>query len=153
MRSGDAVRQTPDVADALQPGIQALSSAHRGRVRPRNTRLLRGSINLDGALRAAQPNATRWDYGVGLPGNGDNDKAIWIEFHPASSSHVDEVIRKCKWLRSWLSSRAPELDRLTPKSGAFKWVATGSVALQKGSPQFRRVASAGIDFCGGHLSI
>lgn len=153
MRFDDAVKQTPDVADALQPGIQALSGPERRRVRLRNKRSLRGSINLDDALSEAQPHAARWDYGVGLRADSRSDRAIWVEFHPASSLHVDQIIRKCEWLRGWLSSRAPELDQLTPRSGALKWVATGSVALQKGSPQFRRVAAGGIEFCGGHLFI
>lgn len=150
MRFDDAVRKTPDVADALQPGIQALSSAHQGRVEPRNTRLLRGSIDLDAALSKSQPNAARWDYGVGLRGDKKDDKAIWIEFHPASSSHVDDVLKKHAWLLDWLKGRAPRLAEL-PR--AFKWVATGSVALRPGSPQRHKVAAAGIAFCGGYLSI
>jgi hypothetical protein len=98
-------------------------------------------------LRGTRPNDPRWDYGVGLR-RDSRDTAIWIEFHPANSLHVDEVIRKREWLRGWLSTRAPKLDRL---AAGFKWVATGRVALQKGSPQLRRVAAAGIDFCGSRL--
>ena len=150
MRFGDAVRQTPDMADALQAGLQALSGPERRRVRLRDKRSLRGSINLDEALREAQPHAARWDYGVGLRGNKKDDKAIWIELHPASSSHVDDVLKKHAWLLDWLKGRAPRLAEL-PR--AFKWVATGSVHLRPGSPQRHRVAAAGIDFCGGHLSI
>jgi len=153
VRFDDAVKQTPDVADALQAGLQALSRPERRRVEVSDTGSLRGSINLDDALKAVEPNAPRWDYGVGVRGNRNNDRAIWVEFHPASSGHVDEVIRKGEWLRSWLSTRAPDLDRLTPKSGAFKWVATGSTRLRPGSRRRKKVAAVGIAFCGSRLSI
>ena len=150
MRFDDAVRQTRDVAGALRSGIQALSASHRRQVRVGHTRRLRGSVDLDDALSSHMPNDPRWDYGIGLSDGDRDDKAIWVEFHPANSQHVADVLRKHAWLLDWLRTRAPSLEQL-PR--AFKWVATGSVALRPGSPQRHRVAAAGIAFCGSRLSI
>ena len=149
VRFDDAVRQTPDVDGALRAGIQALSPSHRRQVRVKNARRLRGSIDVDKALSGSMPNAPRWDYGIGLSGSRD-DRAVWVEFHPASSSHVDDILKKHAWLRGWLRDRAPLLSHL-PRE--FKWVATGGVALRPGSPQRHRAAAAGIRFCGSHLAI
>ena len=88
MRFDDAVKQTPDVADALQPGIQALSGPERRRVRLRNKRSLRGSINLDDALSEAQPHAARWDYGVGLRADSRSDRAMTASFRDSLNRRV-----------------------------------------------------------------
>jgi hypothetical protein len=66
-----------------------------------------------------------------------------VEVHPASSDHVAKVLEKLAWLRQWLRSEAPNLDRLT--RGGFYWIATdGRVAISRDSQQAKRLAKAGI---------
>jgi hypothetical protein len=100
---------------------------------------LTGSINVDEAMHDAHPQASRWDYGVGI--NKNNERVVWVEVHPASSSHVRDMINKVRWLRGWLNSEAPLLDAL-PRH--FVWVASGKVSLPPTGPQLRQLAAAGI---------
>jgi hypothetical protein len=68
---------------------------------------------------------------------------LWVEVHPASSLHVDDVLAKLRWLRMWLAGHAPELGRMPRR---FHWVATGGIAFARGSPQARRIAQHGVSF-------
>jgi hypothetical protein len=120
----------------------------RERITSRDGRSLTGSIDLDKAMRLAHPDAARWDYGIGIRRNGEH--VVWVEIHPASSSHIEAVLRKLQWLRGWLKTNAPELRGL---SATFAWVASGAVALPRTSPQRRRVANAGIHFAGERIEV
>jgi len=108
-----------------------------------NPRRLRGSVNLDDALRLAFPNDPRWDYAIGISQRSHSDRAVWLEVHPASSLHVGEVLNKLRWLKGWLASDAPELQGLPAH---FCWVATGSVSFRRGSREEKRIAQEGIRF-------
>jgi hypothetical protein len=108
-----------------------------------NPRRLRGSVNLDDALRLALPNDPRWDYAIGISQRSHSDRAVWLEVHPASSLHVGEVLNKLRWLKGWLASDAPELQGLPAH---FCWVATGSVSFRRGSREEKRIAQEGIRF-------
>lgn len=145
-----AVRRTPHLGDCFRPGLQALRATDRSRVRAARPRRVRGIVDLDAALSAELPDEPRWDYGIGLPEGQNSDRAVWVEVHPASSHHVDEVISKHRWLRSWLNSEAPELERI---SRHYVWLASGAVALTAGSLQRKRVAQAGILFQSGILNL
>lgn len=140
-----AVQEAAELAAHFRPGLQALTSAHAGRVVCAHPRKLTGSINIDAALQPAFPNAPRWDYGIGYV-ERHAEVAIWVEVHSANSTHVSEVIDKVKWLRKWLSDHAPALFKMTRRSDGFVWVATGPVALQRGSRQARQLAQAGVSF-------
>jgi hypothetical protein len=141
----ETVLQTLELQHALQEGLQALAKTDRQRLTCNTPNKIAGSVNLEQALRLRHPNEPIWDYGVGLRSAQNSDHVKWIEVHPASSSHVDEVLKKLVWLRSWLRHSAPALEAL-PRE--FVWVALGKVALQKGSPQMRRIAQAGLRFAG-----
>jgi len=137
-----AVAGTPSLRDAYQPGLRALSARDAGRLHVEEPRWLTGSVNLDEALRAAQPRAPRWDYGIGYR-HSHQEEALWVEVHPASSLHIDEVLKKLRWLQEWLKNEAPNLHKLT--RAGFYWIATdGQVALSPHSPQARRLAKAGL---------
>ena len=138
----EAVGGTPSLRDAYRQGLQALSARDAKRLRVKDSRRLTGRVNLDEALRAAQPEAPRWDYGIGYR-HSHQEEAIWLEVHPASSRHVDEVLTKLRWLHEWLKGQAPDLHKLT--RAGFYWIATdGQVALSRHSPQARRLAKAGL---------
>lgn len=106
---------------------------------------------MDGALAETRPNEPRWDYGIGhrVRESGE-ERAVWVEIHPASSKNVGEVLEKLAWLKRWLEEEAPDLDRITNASRgekSFVWVATrAKVAIPKTSRQARQLAQAGLDF-------
>jgi hypothetical protein len=137
-----AVQSTPSLANHYRRGLQALSPADATRVRCKATRRLTGSVNIDGALASVAPNANRWDYGIGLR-RGGSEVAVWVEVHPASSKHIDEVLRKLQWLRNFLQNHAPALGGLT--QGDYYWLSTDApIAITPNSPQAKRLAKAGL---------
>jgi hypothetical protein len=139
----EAVEQHPAIGHAFCQGISALKESDKKHVTVKNTRKLRGSIDLDMTLKNAFPDSPRWDYGVGY--TDKRETILWLELHPASSTHVDDVLRKYEWLKNWLHTRARQLDAFPRK---FVWIATGKVSLQLGSPQRKKLASRGLLFAG-----
>lgn len=143
-----AVLDTPQLAQSFRSGLQALVKVDRKRISCNDSRAIAGSVNLDDALSSRYPNAPRWDYGIGLSAIDGSDNVKWIEVHPASSLHIDELLKKFSWLRSWLRVSAPKLEAL-PRE--FVWIASGKVSLQKGSSQMKKLAQAGLRFAGERL--
>ena len=150
MRFKDAVEKTDGLAKTYKPGLQALKRVDGHRIQCRNTRHLTGSIDLDGALRDSHPNDPRWDYGIGVRRTQNSDCVIWIEVHPASSSHIQDVLKKLEWLKEWLGSSAPRLKTI---STDYVWIASGEVSISTNSPQRRKLAAKGIRFVGNRLQV
>jgi hypothetical protein len=138
-----AVESTAAIRDSFREGLGSVRNVDRTRLRCSNPRRLRGSVNLDDALRLALPNDPRGDYAIGISQRSHSDRAVWLEVHPASSLHVGEVLNKLRWLKGWLASDAPELQGLPAH---FCWVATGSVSFRRGSREEKRIAQEGIRF-------
>jgi len=150
MKFQSAVKATPALASALKEGLQALQQIDRGRIECKNPRILAGSVNVDAALKETLSNAPRWDYGIGVHIDKKNDRVIWIEVHPASSRHINDILSKLQWLKSWLKTEAPQLYAL-PRE--FVWIASGAAAIQPGSPQRKKLAEYGLIFAGGRFVI
>ena len=150
MRFKDAVEKTDDLAGTYKSGLQALKRIDRERIQCPNTRNLTGSIDLDGTLRDSLPNDPRWGYGIGIRKTQSSDRVIWIEVHPASSSHIQDVLNKFEWLREWLASSAPRLNRISEE---YIWIASGAVRIPPNSPQRKKLAAKGIRFVGNRLRI
>jgi len=138
-----AVESTAPVRDHFRAGLQGLRKADRGRLRYTSPRRLRGSVNVDQALRGSYPNDPRWDYAIGIRRDGRSDEAVWAEVHAASSLHVNELLAKLQWLRRWLVRSAPQLGALR---GHFCWIATGSVSFRRGSQEEKKISQAGLRF-------
>jgi hypothetical protein len=139
-----AVRGCVELAEHLKPGMQALKSADARCVTCDDTRQLAGSVDVDTALSHDEPNATRWDYAIGVGRKGKSDFVTWIEVHPASSTgEVKVVLNKLDWLKRWAEKNAPDLMELERE---FVWVATGRVAFSSSSKQRRLLAASGIKF-------
>ncbi len=150
MRFKDAVERTDDLAEAYKPGLQALKTVDRRRIQCSNTGDLTGSIALDQALRDSHPSDPRWDYGIGVRKTQNSDRVIWIEVHPASSSHIQDVLDKLRWLTNWLTSSAPRLKKMPAE---YVWIATGKVNISPSSPQRKKLAAKGIRFVGKRLPV
>jgi hypothetical protein len=137
-----AVEATASVQAHYRPGLQALAAGDADRIQCDNPRRLTGSVNVDQALQAAEPDEPRWDYGIGLRRN-NAECAIWVEVHPASSTSITDMLNKLQWLRKWLRAQAPALAALTQSD--YYWVSTdATIAITPNSPQARRLAAAGL---------
>lgn len=113
-----AVEATPGISNAHQPGIQALEPRDRKLLAETDKKLATGSIFLDDALKKSQPNANRWDYGIGL-GDDEHETVLWLEVHHAASKQADLLVKKLDWLKHWLRTAAPELEHMPRK---FVWL-------------------------------
>lgn len=145
MRFREAVLACSEFQDVYRDGLRALGGADRSRIDCARPRRLAGSVDVDKALARRQPNAPRWDYGIGVSA-GSRDEAIWVEVHPANAREVGVVIEKAAWLRKWLGANARDLLTMTRDADGFIWLATRGVSIQRGSRQGRQLALAGVSF-------
>ena len=145
--SGD-VMATANLEDAFCKGLGALAATDKARLTVGAENRLLGSVNVDAALQASQPNAARWDYVVGQK-KGQQEQLHWIEVHPAGGlGNIGEVEAKLKWLAAWM--------RTTPLGSYPKqiiWIASGRSAFNQRSPLLKRLANGGLQYVGGHYSI
>jgi hypothetical protein len=120
------------------------------------------SVDLEAAYITSEPNAPRWDAGVGLRRiDSDADElAVWIEPHPASSTGtVAEMLRKLEWLKAKLRLPAfAGFQALTVRAqqggSAFRWLArTGTVRVRPGSREHRQLIKAGLGMPERRLSL
>lgn len=146
----DAVAATAELKDAYRSGLQAIRTRDRDRIHCGSPRRLSGSVDLDTALRDSHPSDPRWDYGIGLRIGGKAERVSWVEIHPASSEHVQEVLEKLAWLRAWLRASAPRLNEMAQE---YVWVASGRVRLPPNAPKRRRLAAQGLRFAGERLML
>jgi len=137
-----AVEQTPEIRDFYKPGLQALRHSERQHICCGDSKRLTGSLSLDDAFKKTHPNEPVWDYAVGYNHFNKGDKVTWIEFHPASSDHVAEVLRKLSWLKNWLTKKAVPPHSMTDR---YCWVATGRIVITANSKQAKVIASRGLE--------
>jgi hypothetical protein len=153
MRFEAAVANSDDMKEYYRVGLQALLERDRNRLSCRDTRKIRGSLNLDAAVSKLYPGQPSWDYGIGIKKTESTDKAIWVEVHPADANQVQKMIDKLTWLKNWLNNRARDLMGITEGDSPYIWVSSGRVSFQQTSPQARRLALAGITFPREHSFI
>ena len=120
MNFADAVRGTPEIAECLKAGIQALGS-HRHKVKVNATRSLTGSVDIDTCLARRYPNAQRWDYAFGY-----KDRVYYIEVHQGRAGETENVIAKLDWLRQWRGRSAKSFEGLESQS-TYHWISTGRI--------------------------
>lgn len=141
-----AVEATPDLAGAFRDGLQALKPKDRDRISVQTTRCLRGSVDLDAALRPSRPQDPVWDYAIGhAPKNLQEEVVFWLEVHPATDGEIKKVLNKLQWLKQWLKDEAPELKSLRKQ---FVWVSSGKTSFTLSSPQQKQIAEAGLQLKG-----
>ena len=136
MNFADAVRSTPEIAECLKTGLQALGS-NSSKVEVTSTRSLKGSVDIDTCLKGLYPNAPRWDYVFGY-----KDCVYYVEVHQGKTSEVGRIITKFGWLRQWCQST--NLEDLKDRS-TYHWVSTkGTDTIRKGSRHRRMLDQKGI---------
>lgn len=138
-----AIQATPLLKDAYKDGLQALGS-YSNKVRPSDTKKCEGSVDIDSALRDVEVNSVkvyaqvcRWDYAIGYDGT-----TYFIEVHSAETSQVTPVLKKFRWLKDFLVTDAPALNKQQEKR--FYWISSGGNNILRGSPQARQLAQSGI---------
>lgn len=129
----ESVEATADIAKGFCKGLQALKSNSTA-VSTKNDRQITGSVDIDTMTKTLYPTASRWDYAIGY-----EDKAYFLEIHPANTSNVSEMINKKNWLENWLISKAPAL-RSIKADAPYYWVPSGKNAILKTSRQYRQIA-------------
>ena len=134
-----AVYETPDIAEGYETGLVALGQ-HSSRIDPSDPRLLQGSVDIDARTTAKYPNANRWDYALAYIG-----EFFFVEVHSANSGEVRTVLKKFRWLKDWLHTQAPEINKLRA-SGKFPfyWIQSKNFAIPKTSPQYKAADGAGL---------
>ncbi len=132
-----AVDETSEIAIGFQDGLKALGK-YSSKIIVSNTHDLHGSVDIDESTRLKYPQENRWDYTFAYKG-----QVYFVEVHSAKSIEVSVVKKKLQWLKNWLHTKAPELQKLqAPK--AFHWIQSGNFSILKGSPQFRAAAQIGL---------
>lgn len=129
------------------PGLGAVKGEYRPGVALKPGHRHTASIDMDAGFLAAEPTASRWDYGIGIRGETGQECLIWLEAHPASSTgEVQKMLSKLAWLKTKLAQPAfDDLRQLEHKISAYRWLAmTGAIRIQPNSVEARRLAKAGL---------
>ncbi|HDR27674.1 hypothetical protein [Rhodovulum sp.] len=132
-----------------KPGKQAIKAEYRGKVLVGGGAGFTGSVDLDLHFANAEPNANRWDYGVGF--SHGNEFALWVESHPASgSAEVAVILKKLDWLKSKLRSPGYEglaaLTKAAEEKGEipFRWLYKGKTSFRASGREARQLAQKGM---------
>lgn len=113
----EAVEQTSDISMGYKNGLGALGKNSSKIVVP-DSRLLGGSVDIDGCTKNKYPDSSRWDYAIDY-----NTEVFFIEIHPAQTCEIKTMINKLIWLKGWLKKNAVEIDKLkTKKVSPFFWL-------------------------------
>ena len=130
----EAVAATPDVSNGYHEGLSALGR-YTTKISVPDLTKIDGSLDIDATTRELYPNDCRWDYALGYDG-----EVFYIEIHSAITSEVTKMLKKLEWLKTWLPSKAPEINKLTAKKKkAVAWVQTSYFDIPKHTPQYRMI--------------
>lgn len=130
----EAVELTPDVATNYCFGLEAFGY-YKFKIKVPNTTKIDGSLDIDESTKKLYPNENRWDYALSY-----NGEVFYIEIHSAKTDEVAKMIRKLRWLKSWLTLKAPEIKKLTTTTKQpYYWVQTSKCSIPKHMPQYKTV--------------
>lgn len=130
----EAVDSIDDLKGGYRPGMQALKKTDSDKISVSESRNLLGSVDIDDCTKPLYPNASRWDYAIGY-----NQRALFIEVHPADTSNIDEMVKKVEWLKNWLNNKGRSLKNIK-RDDYFYWIPSGRCRILKTSPQYKRLA-------------
>ena len=132
-----AVESTPDLKDGYRQGLRAMGNNSVKVSVPERDGLM-GSCDIDGCTKDLYPEAARWDYVIGY-----KQKAWFVEVHPASTSNVDDMVKKVQWLEQWLKTKGQKLAAIRVNKTHY-WIPSGKVRITKTSRQYHALAKHGI---------
>ncbi|MGO8674917.1 MAG: hypothetical protein ACLQVX_03480 [Limisphaerales bacterium] len=147
----EAVGLTANLETAWKDGLGALEAQDRPHIKAEDTRQLRGSADVDTALRLRNPNANRWDFAIGYQHtNRDGEFIYWVETHTGRDNQIKDVLKKLEWLKTWLRRDGQHLDKFDRD---IIWVSSGHTFFTKGSAQVKMLAQRGLLYSGAVLRI
>jgi hypothetical protein len=132
-----AVEATQEIADGYRTGLSALGQ-YSNKIIVANTRLLNGSVDIDACTVVKYPNENRWDYALAY-----RQEVYFVEVHSANTSQVSTVLRKLQWLKDWLNSAAPEINKLKAQH-PYYWIMSNKYNILNVTSQARRIAQKGL---------
>ena len=151
MKFKEAVEKTLHLEKSYVAGLQALRAEDRPHINAEDTRKLTGSVDVDAALRAADPHGHRWDFAIAYQHKNRKEETIyWVELHTASDSQVSVVIKKAQWLSSWLKGGGAPLAKFERD---IVWLSSGSTTFTLSAPQKKQMAQVGLQHHGLRLRI
>lgn len=153
MKFAKAIGTTPHLAGAWRAGLGALRAQDRPHVRSEDTRKLSGSAYIDDKLKQVPSHADqhRWDYAISYEHTNRKEECIyWVEAHSATTSQVDVVLDKLRWLKKWLMEEAHALNQFERE---YVWVSSGATRYSPNATQKKAFAQLGLRQCGGVLLI
>ncbi|MBI4648141.1 MAG: hypothetical protein HY738_16535 [Bacteroidia bacterium] len=134
-----AVEATPDIETGYKTGLTALG-AYSNRVIVFDKTKLQGSVDIDRCTTTKYPDANRWDYAFAY-----KSEVFFVEVHSANTNEVKTVLKKLQWLKDWLHSQAPEINKLKAKSrNPFVWVQSKNFQIPKNTPQYFAAVNSGL---------
>ena len=129
-----AIQSTPEIAECLKGGLQALERQDRNKIRNYASRDLKGSVHIDKCLEGHYPNAPRWDYVFGY-----KDRIYYVEVHSADNTRkVRELTAKLGGLKQWRKLSAKNLENLEGQS-TYHWISTGSTLSAVKRGKYRQI--------------
>lgn len=134
-----AIENTEEVKHGFCVGKQAIKNTDRSKVVAADNNKLQGSLDIDSQVKAIYPNEPRWDYALSY-----DDKIYFFEVHPAETSEVTQVVNKVNWLKSWLKTKAPELNKLPKAEHPYTWVQSGRYAILPTAKERMKLSISGI---------
>lgn len=130
----EAIENTPDVANGYQEGINAFGK-YADKIKVPDLTKIDGSLDIDTTTTKLYPDENRWDYAICY----DNE-VFYIEIHSAITSEVSRMIKKLQWLKTWLATRAPHINKLTTKTKQpYYWVQSSKCDIPKHMPQYKTI--------------
>lgn len=134
-----AVEETKDIANCYQAGLKALGK-YSTKIVLKDSQKCCGSVDLDGCVTLKYPQDNRWDYVICYDG-----EVYFAEVHSANTGEVSTVLRKLKWLKDWLNTKAPEINKLKATSQTpFYWIQSNGNHILPQSRQARQAAIFGL---------
>jgi hypothetical protein len=134
----EVVKATSDISDCFQKGLKAFGK-NSTKIKLNDNKQCEGSVDIDTCVTAKYPNDSRWDYMFSYMGS-----VYFVEIHSADTSEVSVVLKKLKWLKDWLKTQAPEIEKLRAKENAFFWIQSKRYNILPNSKQARQLAQEGL---------
>ncbi len=134
-----AVENTEEVKNGFCVGKQAIKNVDRSKIAATDNKKLQGSLDIDTLVKALYPREPRWDYALSY-----DNKIYFVEIHPAETSQVDRLVSKVNWLKNWLKTQAPEINKLPKAEYPYTWVQSGRYAILPTSKEKMKLSVAGI---------
>lgn len=134
-----AVEATVDIASGYRSGLQALGSYSEKIQTLDKNKIVGGSVDIDATTQKLYPVDPRWDYAFDYGG-----EVFYVEIHPAFARDIQKIKEKLTWLKNWLETKAPAMQKMTADYCPYCWVYTGHYGIPSTASYNRQLAQLGM---------